>query len=339
MTAATCGYRTGQHYDSTRANWSNDGPRPLIWSAWYPTYPETRAAPVRGQAGLFDLGKVGVEAPFAASGAVPVVLLSHGTGGTAESLGWLAGALAHQGWVVLGANHHGNTGLEPYRAEGFLCWWERAKDLSVLLRELQRNGPFAGRLDLKRVVAVGFSLGAHTALCLAGARCDVARFERWAKDQGSDGRGPREFPHAPAALPHLLHTSQAFKRSWQAQSDLYRDPLVGAVYGLAPPPPVQGFDLRNLAALSLPVRLVASEGDREAPFQIGAKWLQEQNPQFELRLFGKDVGHYAYLGLPADPRQKDQLELFVDPPCFDRQAFHREIIKDLSIFLGGVDTF
>lgn len=52
----------------------------------------------------------------------PVVLLSHGTGGTAASLGWLAHGLAAAGYVVLGVDHHGNTASEPYRAEGFLSW-------------------------------------------------------------------------------------------------------------------------------------------------------------------------------------------------------------------------
>ena len=46
---------------------------------------------------------------------------------------WLGRRLAQRGFIALAVNHHGNTGLEVYRAEGFLCLWERARDLSALL--------------------------------------------------------------------------------------------------------------------------------------------------------------------------------------------------------------
>ncbi|MEM7643826.1 MAG: hypothetical protein AAF366_15030, partial [Pseudomonadota bacterium] len=127
--------------------------------------------------GVFDPGDVTLDAPLAPGGPFPVTLLSHGTGGTAESLGWLARALSKAGHVVPGANQHGNTGLEPYRPEGFLCWWERAPDLSILLTRLGESDVFVGHLDMGRVSAVGFSLGGYTALALVGERTSFAAFE------------------------------------------------------------------------------------------------------------------------------------------------------------------
>lgn len=63
---------------------------------------------------------------------------------------------------MIGVDHHGNTALEPYRAESFLCWWERPRDLTLALDHLGETGPFARRLDLDHVGAAGFSLGGHT---------------------------------------------------------------------------------------------------------------------------------------------------------------------------------
>ncbi|MDP1013597.1 hypothetical protein Q6293_28055, partial [Klebsiella pneumoniae] len=74
------------------------------------------------------------EAPIAPSHAqYPLLLLSHGTGGTASSLDWMAAALSANGYIVAGVNHPGNTALEPLTREGFMLWWERATDVSEVL--------------------------------------------------------------------------------------------------------------------------------------------------------------------------------------------------------------
>ena len=150
------GYRSGLLFDRARRDWDDAGPRPVFWSAWYPVDGGVPAA-LPGQ--FFASGLVCGDAPLAEGGPFPVILLSHGTGGAPEGLGWLAHALAGAGCIVIGPHHHGNTGREPYRAEGFLCWWERAPDLSFALRALAQDGPFAGQMDLGRVDAIGFSLG------------------------------------------------------------------------------------------------------------------------------------------------------------------------------------
>jgi predicted dienelactone hydrolase len=46
------------------------------------------------------------------AGAHPVILLSHGFGGGAEDLSWLAGGLAARGYVVIGVDHPGNNALD-----------------------------------------------------------------------------------------------------------------------------------------------------------------------------------------------------------------------------------
>lgn len=202
------GFRQGLCPDPVRSSWSGDGPRPLRWSVWYPAHPavETVAAEMPPGARYYLLGELALDAaPAAVVERLPVVLLSHGTGGTAASLGWLARRLAAAAWAVLGVDHHGNAASEPHCAAGFICWWERSRDLSLALDMLATAGPFAGRLDQDRVVAAGFSLGAHTALALAGAITDMRLFAAWI-----DGRpgacGPREFPDLADRLPELLAT-------------------------------------------------------------------------------------------------------------------------------------
>ena len=213
LTKFKVGFRQGELKDHRRRNWSGDGPRPINWSAWYPAADEAVEATMLVPAAtpMFIMGAVAQEATTNDSRAeYPVVLLSHGTGGSASSLGWLARRMAAEGFIVVGVDHHGNTASEPYRAEGFLCWWERPRDLAQALNALAETGPFAGRLDLDRVSAAGFSLGGYAVLSLAGAITDMKLFFQWSAGQRL-GNGPREFPRLSDHITPLLRTSSIFR--------------------------------------------------------------------------------------------------------------------------------
>ena len=322
------GYREGVVDDPQRQAWRTDMPRPLAWSAWYPT---SRDATVREKlvgppgAEVFTMGAIAQGADINRDQARwPVVLLSHGTGGMAQSLAWLANHLAAAGFVALGVSHHGNTAMEPYLPEGFLCWWERARDLTVILDWAGDNGPLAGRLDLDSVFAAGFSLGGHTVLALAGATSDLALFQDWLAGQGAAAGGPREFPDLADHLPRLLAESEKFRQSMARQGHSYHDARVRAVATFAPAPPVRAFMPDSLRAITVPVSIVVGKGDLEAPHDACTLWLQQQNPAFGVRLLGDDVGHYVFLPAPTETGKAVAPELFRDPDGVDRHAIHRD---------------
>ncbi|MDP4033850.1 MAG: hypothetical protein Q8P60_13550 [Pseudorhodobacter sp.] len=319
------GYTTGIEEDSNRTNWDGSAARPLAWSAWYPCSGEDEAGRLHGQ--FFDLGIVRVNVALAAGGKFPVVLLSHGTGGSPESMGWLARKLAQHGYVVIGAHHHGNTGREPYRAEGFLCWWERATDMSALLSMLSAQGPFADRLDLDRASAAGFSLGAYSVLAMAGAITSMDRYLRWASDFQSFEGGPREMPDAASHIPRLIETSKPFQASWARQSNSFRDIRFRTVVALAPPPPVRGFDRDSLGLIAIPVTLITGEADVEAPPHECADWLMQNNPSFRRVSVGEDVGHYTFLGFPAEKVHEEDAVLFSDNKGVSRADVHERTAK------------
>ena len=88
------GFRQGLLDDAARPNWDGSGPRPLRWTAWYPAADdavEQELFPEQRGSAWFAFG------PAARDAAVnqcrkryPIVLLSHGTGGTVMNLDWLA---------------------------------------------------------------------------------------------------------------------------------------------------------------------------------------------------------------------------------------------------------
>jgi esterase/lipase len=258
------GKEIGGAVAQARPNWAGDGSRPLAWSAWYPTEDVAHGAVLSEEA---------VQSSFVAAEAIgdarlasrqetyPVVLLSHGTGGTAASLGWLGQRLAKAGFVTIGVDHHGNTASEDYRPEGFLCWWERARDLTVLLDLHSAEGQFAGRLDCDRIFAAGFSLGGYTVLSLLGAITKMPLFLNWSSGTPW-GNGPREFPNLGGQFTPLLETSAVFRASWNRQSSSYKDRRIKAALLCAPAPTVRGLTVESLEEIAVPVAIAAVGADR-----------------------------------------------------------------------------
>lgn len=317
-----CGYRTGVILDPTRPHWKTSDARPIAWSAWYPA--QDPSLPVEAPQNLFAMGAVRHNAPLQSGRVFPVVLLSHGTGGTAESIGWLARSLAGAGFVVLAANHHGNTGLEPYLPEGFLCWWERNADMSLLLTELETMPPFAGVLDMDRVFAAGYSLGGYVVLALAGARTSVQVFSEWGQANDRLMRGPRELPDAVDEIPLLLETSDPFRQSWNRQGDDYSDDRIKGIVSIAPAPTVRAFLPETVQSIACPVTLISGGDDPEAPKEICGDWVAGLNPAFEHHDLGSHVAHYTLLEFPSDDTRIGQLAIFTDHPQVNRAKVHAQ---------------
>jgi predicted dienelactone hydrolase len=141
---------------------------PVRLHVWYPAGATTAAPTLLGQNGLFYGSHIHRDAP-ALAGALPVVVVSHGSGGNAERLGWLAGYLASQGMIVAAPDHPGTTSgdSDPFQTP---LVWQRTDDLTAVLNLLQDQPPAGLHPDLTRVAALGFSLGGYTALGVAGVR-------------------------------------------------------------------------------------------------------------------------------------------------------------------------
>lgn len=331
------GYREGTLSDPDRPAWRGSGPRPIGWSAWYPAAADSVVAEAfigSPEQPFFILGPQAKDAEPVGD-ALPVAIVSHGTGGSAVGFHWLARRLVADGWVVIGANHHGNTTLEPFLPEGFLAWWERSRDLSFLLDWMARDGFLAGRLDLTRVAAVGFSLGTHSVLGILGARTDMAQYRSWALAQPEEmtvvRRGPREFPDLADQVEGLLERSAVFRASWDRQGLDYGDARIKAAALYAPAPPVRGLTEASLRAINKPVMMLAGDRDLEAP-PVYAHWLQGLLPQAELRVLSP-ASHYIFLPVGTERSKASAPDVFADPPGINRAMMHHVVAARTLRFL------
>jgi len=145
--------------------------RELPAAIWYPAQAPVTTAPVRYHG---VPGDAFPDAPRAAGGPFPVVVLSHGSGGVKESAAYLGERLAAAGYLVAAVDHVGDTFTTIDLARRQEITRERPRDVSALLDALAAPpagapAALAGAADLDRVGVYGHSFGGYTALALAGA--------------------------------------------------------------------------------------------------------------------------------------------------------------------------
>jgi predicted dienelactone hydrolase len=119
------------------------------------------------------------------AGPVPLVVVSHGIGGSRQGYSYLGEHFAANGMASLHLQHVGSDRSlwagNPVSLVGRLQdavqereALERVKDLSFALDKLLADERFGARIDRARIAAAGHSYGANTVMLAAGARVQRA---------------------------------------------------------------------------------------------------------------------------------------------------------------------
>ncbi|HEY2357916.1 MAG TPA: alpha/beta hydrolase, partial [Phenylobacterium sp.] len=145
---------------------------------------------------LFYVGSAAPNAAFADARPRPVILFSHGYGGSARMMAWFTTVLAQQGYVVIAVDHPGNNSQDKMTVPGAALFWDRPGDLAAALERARTDPTIAPHLDVRRLAVAGFANGGFTALEAAGARTDLAHFRAFCDAHPDDGvcRPQPEFP-------------------------------------------------------------------------------------------------------------------------------------------------
>ncbi|MEQ1755191.1 MAG: hypothetical protein ABL973_13780 [Micropepsaceae bacterium] len=139
--------------------------------------------------------------PKEATGALPIVIFSHGLGGNRDGAQYLLDYLAAHGYVVVAVQHHGSDtpavfgelgpngfkDMSPATLRNKLrqsvspaAAIDRFRDIPFAIDSLEEmnrsDASLKGRLDLTRIGMSGHSFGAITALALAGQSTSAGNY-------------------------------------------------------------------------------------------------------------------------------------------------------------------
>lgn len=306
------------------------------YTVWYPAQAGVKEDPITlGPPGnpLFEVGSSAADAPVAV-GRWPVLLLSHGNGGTARMMGWFGTALARAGYVVVAVDHPGNNGIDAMTAAGSILMWNRVDDLAAAWTAVQADSRLAAHVDAKRLGLVGYSAGGYTALVAAGARPDMARLVAFCEANPKDGVCAPQLENPEFTFERRMALAAAPQMApWVASSgEDRRIPNVRAVFLMAPAI-VQAFDPGELAKLDLPVSVVVGEADGVASPATNGNVISEANAKVRLQVLPA-VGHYDFLSECTELGRER-----VGPLCegaTERAGTHRKAIEQAEVLFGAM---
>jgi predicted dienelactone hydrolase len=160
----------------------------LTVAVWYPTAAQEKPHNYGGTTS----GNIAVDAaPYAEKGPYPLLVFSHGYGGSGIGAVFFAEALAARGWIVAAPDHHDRysavrirTGqVKDYDRRGLLRhakqiasssredrdkYLYRLDEIKLVLDRMLTSDPFGRLINLERIAVGGHSFGGFTALGICG---------------------------------------------------------------------------------------------------------------------------------------------------------------------------
>jgi len=289
---------------------------------WYPAASSEAELPVDAGSPVFLAGAVSAKAPIADGLRHPLVLLSHGFGGTARQMTWLGSALARAGYVAVAVDHPGTNGIDGITAQGAYAPWERAGDLVAALDLVLGDPVLAPHVDRDRMGVAGFSMGGFTAALIAGARADFGNFTAFCQGPQRDAICNKQVEFAldyAQRGPVLDAPAMAEIRSRETAD--WRDPRIKAAFMIDPAlGPALG--VASLRQVQVPVTVIYGSADAIAPPRSNALLIGHSIPGTALIPL-QDVGHYDFLSECSETARRQGLIYCQDGPGTTRRETHR----------------
>jgi len=300
----------------------NGGNPEIRMLVWYPAASSEAELPVDAGSPVFQAGAVSAKAPFADGLRHPLVLLSHGFGGTGRQMTWLGTAMARAGYVAVAVDHPGTNGIDGITAQGAYAPWERAGDLSAALDLVLGDPALASHVDRDRVGVAGFSMGGFAAALIVGASADFGNFTAFCQGPQRDAICNRqvEFALDYAQRGTVLDTPAMAEIRGREKAD-WRDPRVKAAF-LIDPALGPALSVTSLRQVRVPVTVIYGSADAIAPPGSNALLIGDSIPGAALMAL-QDVGHYDFLSECSQTARRQGLIYCQDGAGTTRRETHR----------------
>ncbi|MYN42920.1 dienelactone hydrolase [Duganella sp. FT109W] len=281
--------------------------KPLTIGIWYPS----KAIPK-----LASMGPISMS--VAVDGAVdgrrlPLIVMSHGTGGSFLDNRDTAIALADAGFVVVAVTHTGDNYEDQSRSTFIM---DRPSQISNVITHMLANWDV---LDPARIGMFGFSAGGFTTLVAIGGIADFSKISPTCRDH------PRDFP---CQLMAKAPTGIAMPDTRDVQDQRIKAAVVVA--------PALGFTFApdGLKGVRIPVQLWRAENDVVLPHPRYAEAVRMALPQAPDLHVVPNAGHFDFLAPCSAALAKIAPAICESAPGFDRTAFHQIFDTAVVDFFG-----
>ncbi len=230
-----------------------------------------------------------------AKGKFPLVIISHGGGGSHLLYRVVAQHLAQNGYIVAMPEHYGNNRNNNYLEGHNKNLTLRTRHIRLVIDSLFCESEFTECIDFQQIFMIGHSMGGCTALTIAGA-------VPWSRERKqieviNDERVKALMLFAPAT-------------EWFQHPDSFND-------------------------VNVPIQVFSAEHDQITPYwQADLIKKNVHNPTLITVKTVENAGHLSFLAPFPDSMQNINFPPSQDPSGFDREAFHETLKVEVLEFFN-----
>jgi predicted dienelactone hydrolase len=266
-------------------------------------------------------------------GKKPLVVISHGHGGSDLGHHDLATYLASHGFVVATITHPKDNFRDSSGDGQPVVLGGRPRQISATISYLLESRRWKPLVDEGRIGVAGFSNGGYTALLVIGAIPDFTGVPAHCKRHPEDANlcvPLAKLEEAAARQHRTVEQSVAGLQRGIGQWGNTRDPRVKAAFVMAPFSAV--FDAKGLARIDRPVFLYYAQKDQVLLPRYNALHVSPLMRTLTGLKMVPDAGHYVFLSPCSRELARSEPDLCTDPAGTDRTAVHRKIDADALKF-------
>lgn len=250
---------------------------------------------------------------------LPLVVVSHGAGGSASSHLDTALALANAGFVVAALTHPGDNHADQSRSVFIL---DRPGQVTRAIDYMLGQWPEHDHVDARRVGIFGFSSGGFTALVSAGGKPDLTLV------------GPHCAAHPEDFACTLLSRNKGpLPQTEPASTGKFRENRIRAAVVAAP---ALGFTFGDdgLRDVRIPIQLWRAEDDTLLPHPWYAQAVRNALPAAPEYHVVPKAGHFDFLAPCSERLAAVAPQICTSGQGFDRSAFHEQFNAAVVDFFG-----
>jgi predicted dienelactone hydrolase len=274
---------------------------------WYPTRASTTTAAI----GPFQQ-RVAINGAIEGS-RLPLVVVSHGTGGSMASHYDTALELARAGFVVVAPTHPGDNTGDQSATGNRRDLLDRPLHLRAAIDYMLTQWQDRTHLDKRRVGVLGVSLGGFTGLVLAGGSPNLTRLRQRCAH-------PTDLPECQFVISHhgdQLDSATVPASAWTSDERIRALALAVPALGFL-------FEDSGLRNVRIPVQIWRAGNDQATPNGSSSDVIYRLLPRPAEVHTVEGAGHFIFIAPCSQALATAAPSICEDPPGIDRIAVHSE---------------